>query len=117
MIRLAGINIKKNIFILYALKSIYGIGFSRAKLICDLSNVDYFIKVKDLDVLKINKIREKISNFIVEGDLRREVMLNIKRLIDINCYRGLRHRKKLPTRGQRTKTNAKTCKKIRKLLK
>ncbi len=117
VIRICGVNIIENKSILFALTSIYGIGKSRSKLICDNLNINYYIKVKDLNKEKINIIRKKISNFILEGDLRREIMLNIKRLIDINCYRGIRHRKKLPVRGQRTKTNAKTCKKLRKFKK
>ncbi len=117
MIRLSGVDINEDKFILYSLTSIYGIGLSRAKLICNLCNINYYKKIKDLNNNEINIVRNKISKFMVEGDLRREVMLNIKRLIDINSYRGLRHKKKLPVRGQRTKTNAKTCKKIRKFKK
>ncbi len=115
MVRIAGINIPDNKRILVALSYIYGIGVSRAKKICILSNIDLNIKVKDINNNKLNLIRKNISNFVLEGDLRREVMLNIKRLVDIDCYRGIRHTKSLPVRGQRTKTNAKTCKKRRKL--
>ncbi len=117
MIRILGVNIINNKFILFALTSIYGIGKSRAKLICDLNKINYFTKVKDLDNKQIELIRKNISNYILEGDLRRENMLNIKRLMDLNTYRGIRHRKNLPVRGQRTKTNAKTCKKINKFKK
>ncbi len=113
MVRIVGINISDNKNILYALTSIYGIGISRAQYICNIVNVNYFSKVSSLSSSKLNLIREKISNFLIEGDLRREIMLNIKRLIDLNSYRGLRHRKHLPVRGQRTRTNAKTCRKLR----
>ncbi len=117
IIRICGVNIIDNKSILFALTSIYGIGKSRSKFICDKLNINYYVKIKDLDNSKIVEIRKIISNFTLEGDLRREVMLNIKRLIDINCYRGLRHKKKLPVHGQRTRTNAKTCKKLRKIKK
>ncbi len=117
MVRICGVNISENKSVLYALTSIYGIGVSRSKHICNSIGINYYIKFNKLDDKNINLIRKKISNFILEGDLRRDIMLNIKRLIDINCYRGLRHRKKLPVRGQRTKTNAKTCKKLRKFIK
>ncbi|XZR53125.1 MAG: 30S ribosomal protein S13 [Enterobacteriaceae bacterium] len=117
MIRISGVNIPENKNILIALTKIYGIGKSRAKMICLKSNVKTNIKLKQLKINQIDIIRDNISNFIVEGDLRREIKLNIKRLIDINCYRGLRHKKKLPVRGQRTKTNARTAKGPRKLFK
>ncbi len=113
MVRISGVNISDNKNILYALTSIYGIGISRAKYICNIVNINYYSKIGNLSSDKLNLIRNKISNFLIEGDLRREVMLNIKRLIDINSYRGLRHRKHLPVRGQRTRTNAKTCRKLR----
>ncbi len=113
MVRIAGINIPDNKNILYGLKFIYGIGKSRAKYICDIVKVNYFSKLCDLNTDKLNLIRNKLSNFLIEGDLRREIILNIKRLMDLNTYRGLRHRKHLPVRGQRTRTNAKTCRKLR----
>ncbi len=117
MIRMAGVNIPKNKSIMISLTYIYGIGISLSKKICNFINVDYGILVKDLDNKELELIRKEILKYIVEGDLRRNILLNIKRLSDINCYRGLRHKKKLPVRGQRTKTNAKTCKKNRKYLK
>ncbi len=117
VIRICGVNILENKSILFALTSIYGIGKSRSRFICDKLNINYYIKIKNLNNIQIDLIRKNISNFVLEGDLRREVMLNIKRLIDINCYRGIRHRKKLPVRGQRTRTNAKTRKKIYKIKK
>ncbi len=113
MVRIAGINIPDNKNVLYGLRFIYGIGKSRAKYICNFLDINYFCKLSDLNSNQLNLIRNKISSFLVEGDLRREVMLNIKRLIDLNSYRGLRHRKHLPVRGQRTRTNAKTCRKLR----
>ncbi len=113
MIRIAGINIPNNKNILYGLRFIYGIGKYRSKYICDLANINYFSKLSDLNSDKLNLIRDKVSQFLIEGDLRREIMLNIKRLIDLNSYRGLRHKKRLPVRGQRTRTNAKTCRKLR----
>ncbi len=112
MVRIAGVNVPDDKFVSISLLNIYGIGISRSKLICNLSNVSYFIKVKDLSDKDLKLIRNNVSNFKLEGDLRRDVKLNIKRLVDISCYRGIRHKKKLPVRGQRTKTNAKTCKKF-----
>ncbi|BFI91112.1 30S ribosomal protein S13 [Enterobacterales bacterium endosymbiont of Anomoneura mori] len=117
MIRISGINISKNKNLLIALTSIFGIGKSRARSICLSSNINENIKIKNLDKKQIDIIRKYISKFIIESDLRREINLNIKRLIDINCYRGIRHRRNLPIHGQRTKTNAKTCKKKNKKIK
>ncbi|XBC39158.1 MAG: 30S ribosomal protein S13 [Buchnera aphidicola (Nurudea shiraii)] len=117
MARIAGINIPNNKHIIIALTSIYGIGKERSKLICKLSGIVQDVKTCDLTEDKIELLRNEVSKFIVEGDLRREVNLNIKRLIDLSCYRGLRHRKNLPVRGQRTKTNARTRKGSRKLVK
>ncbi len=117
MIRIAGVNIPDNKGVLFSLMYIYGIGKSRSKLICDLFKINYFIKVKNLNINQLELVRNKVSEFLIEGDLRREIMLNIKRLMDINSYRGLRHRKSLPVRGQRTKTNSKTCRKINKFRK
>ncbi len=117
MTRIAGVNIPDEKNILCSLMYIYGIGKYRAKLICDSIRINYFIKVKELNINQLKLIRDKISEFLIEGDLRREVMLNIKRLVDLGSYRGLRHRKGLPVRGQRTKTNAKTCRKLNKFRK
>ncbi|CAL4325609.1 30S ribosomal protein S13 [Buchnera aphidicola (Protaphis terricola)] len=117
MARIAGINIPENKHILIALTKIYGIGKKRSKIICMNSKISETIKVIDLKESDIELLRENISKYIVEGDLRREKTLNIKRLIDLNCYRGTRHRKHLPVRGQRTKTNARTCKGPRKAIK
>jgi small subunit ribosomal protein S13 len=96
------------------LTAIYGVGRPRAQKICDKTGVLTTKKVKDLDDSELEKLREEIAKFIVEGDLRREISMNIKRLMDLGCYRGLRHRKGLPCRGQRTRTNARTRKGPRK---
>ncbi|XBC43245.1 MAG: 30S ribosomal protein S13 [Buchnera aphidicola (Meitanaphis flavogallis)] len=117
MARIAGINIPDNKHIIIALMSIYGIGKKRSKLICSLTGISESIKTRNLTESQVELLRNEISKFIVEGDLRREVNLNIKRLVDLGCYRGLRHRKNLPVRGQRTKTNARTRKGARKLVK
>lgn len=108
--RFAGVNIPDSKHIGVSLTYIYGIGRTRAKLICARANVDPTTKTKDLSDVQQETLRQQIAKFIVEGDLRREVSMNIKRLVDIGCYRGIRHKKGLPVRGQRTRTNAKTRK-------
>lgn len=110
MVRIAGVNISERKHIVIALTSIYGIGKSRAQLICEHVGVDTHIKLNQLTEKHIDKIRDEVSKYIIEGELRREVTLNIKRLIDLGTYRGLRHRRNLPVRGQRTRTNARTRK-------
>ena len=111
MARIEGIDLPRNKRIDIALRYIYGIGPTRANEILAATNIRPDTRVKDLEESAANAIREYISaNFKVEGDLRREVQMNIKRLIEIGCYRGLRHRRSLPVRGQRTKTNARTRK-------
>ena len=111
MARIAGIDIPKDKRVEAALQSIYGIGPAIAKEILDKTGVNPDTRVKDLTEDEVNLIRDYIDkNVQVEGDLRREVALNIKRLVEINCFRGIRHRKGLPVRGQRTKTNARTRK-------
>jgi small subunit ribosomal protein S13 len=117
MARIAGINIPGHKHTLIALTSIYGIGKKRSKIICIKSNISESRKISDLKEEEIELLRENVAKYVVEGDLRREKKLNIKRLIDLNCYRGLRHRRGLPVRGQRTKTNARTCKGPRKAIK
>lgn len=114
MARIAGVNIPSHKHIEIGLVSIYGIGRPRAKSICLACGIDFFKKVCDLSDIDLEKIRERIAAFTIEGDLRREVTVNIKRLMDIGCYRGFRHRRGLPVRGQRTKTNARTRKGPRK---
>ena len=111
MARIAGVNIPSNKKLEIALTYIFGIGRNFSKLICGNTNIDGEKRVNSLTESEIIKIREYIdNNFTVEGDLRREVSGNIKRLTDLGCYRGLRHRHKLPVRGQRTHTNARTRK-------
>lgn len=115
MARIAGVDLPKNKRIEIALTYIYGIGRSTAQKILDQAGVSYDIRTKDLTDEQISKIRDIIDkNYKVEGDLRREVALNIKRLMEIGCYRGLRHKLGLPVRGQRTHTNARTRKGPRK---
>lgn len=116
MARIAGVNIPNNAHIVIGLQAIYGIGSSRAKLICEAAGVVPSTKVKDLDETQLDALREQITKYHVEGDLRREVTMNIKRLMDMGCYRGLRHRRGLPCRGQRTRTNARTRKGPRKAI-
>lgn len=110
MARIAGINIPLNKHVVIALTSIYGIGRSRATKICKSAGVDPATQVKDLAEPEVAGIRNAIAKFVVEGDLRRETSMNIKRLMDLGCYRGIRHRRGLPVRGQRTRTNARTRK-------
>lgn len=116
MARIAGVNIPDNAHIVMGLQHIYGIGPSRAKLICQVADVNPQTKVKDLSQDKMELVRNQVGTFTIEGDLRREVSMNIKRLIDLKCYRGTRHVKGLPVRGQRTKTNARTRKGPRKAI-
>ena len=111
MARIAGVNIPVNKRVPIALTYITGIGRSTALKICDAVNMDHSRRVNDLSDSEILAVREHIdANLNVEGDLRREVQMNIKRLMDLGCYRGLRHRRNLPVRGQRTHTNARTRK-------
>ena len=111
MARIAGVDIPREKRVEISLTYIYGIGRSTAKRILEVTGVDPDTRVKDLTEDEVNRIRDYIDkNLKVEGDLRREIALNIKRLIEIGCYRGVRHRKGLPVRGQRTKTNARTRK-------
>ncbi|WP_028117123.1 30S ribosomal protein S13 [Ferrimonas senticii] len=117
MARIAGINIPEHKHAVIALTAIFGIGATRAKLVCAEAGIAEDAKFKDLDESTIDKVREVVGQFIVEGDLRREISMNIKRLMDLGCYRGLRHRRSLPLRGQRTKTNARTRKGPRKPIK
>ena len=114
MARIAGINIPDRQHTEIGLTAIYGIGRSRARAICEAAGVPYSKRVRDLNDAELERIREQLSRFTVEGDLRREVSMSIKRLMDLGCYRGLRHRKGLPVRGQRTRTNARTRKGPRK---
>ena len=110
MARIAGINIPLNKHVVVSLTSIFGIGNTRAKQICEAAGIAPETPVKDLAEPEVAKLRAAVETFTVEGDLRREVAMNIKRLMDLGCYRGLRHRRGLPVRGQQTKTNARTRK-------
>jgi small subunit ribosomal protein S13 len=114
MARIAGVNIPNHQHTVIGLTAIFGIGRPTAQAICEKTGVATVKKVKDLDDNELEKLRDEIGKFLVEGDLRREVSINIKRLMDLGTYRGLRHRKGLPVRGQRTRTNARTRKGPRK---
>jgi small subunit ribosomal protein S13 len=116
MARIAGVNIPNHQHAEIALTSIYGIGRTRSKQICAAAGVTTSAKIKDLSDSDIDRLRDEVGKFIVEGDLRREVTMSIKRLMDLGCYRGLRHRRGLPVRGQRTRTNARTRKGPRKAI-
>ena len=110
MARIAGINIPNHQHADIALTAIFGIGRARAQAICAAAGVKGSRKIKDLTDAELDRVRESVTRFTVEGDLRREVSMSIKRLMDLGCYRGHRHRKGLPVRGQRTRTNARTRK-------
>ncbi len=110
MARIAGINIPPQQHSEIGLTAIFGIGRTRARKICEACGIAYCKKVKDLTDGDLEKIRDEIAQFTIEGDLRRETTMNIKRLMDIGCYRGIRHRLGLPVRGQSTKNNARTRK-------
>jgi small subunit ribosomal protein S13 len=114
MARIAGINIPNHQHAEIALTAIFGVGRSRAQAICAAAGVQRTRKIKDLTDAEMDKLREQVGKFTVEGDLRRETSMNIKRLMDLGCYRGVRHKKGLPVRGQRTRTNARTRKGPRK---
>ena len=110
MARIAGVNIPNHKHTEIALTSIYGVGRNTAKQICQAAGVSATAKVKDLNDAEVEKLRDEIAKLRVDGDLRREVTMNIKRLMDLGSYRGVRHRRGLPVRGQRTKNNARTRK-------
>ena len=116
MARIVGVDIPNDKPVYIALQYIYGVGEYTAKQICATANVDETIRVKDLTDEQFSAIRNELAKYEVEGDLRRKVALNIKRLQEIGCYRGLRHRRGLPVNGQRTKTNARTRKGPRKTI-
>jgi small subunit ribosomal protein S13 len=117
MARIAGVNIPDGKHAAIALTYIYGIGRTRAGSICQAAGISPSVKVKDLTDAQLDVLRGEVAKFPVEGDLRREVSMNIKRLVDLGCYRGMRHKRGLPVRGQRTKTNARTRKGPRKPIK
>ncbi len=114
MARIAGINIPPHQHAEIGLTAIFGIGRARARKICEACDIAYSKKIKDLSDAELEKLRDQITRLSIEGDLRRETTMNIKRLMDIGCYRGFRHRRGLPLRGQRTRTNARTRKGPRK---
>ncbi|CCV65279.1 MAG: 30S ribosomal protein S13 [Paracholeplasma sp.] len=110
MARIAGIDIPRDKRVVIALTYVYGIGKTTSQIVLEKANVNVNTRVKDLTEDELNRIRQEVANFQVEGDLRREVTLNIKRLMEIGSYRGIRHRKGLPVRGQNTRNNARTRK-------
>jgi len=110
MARIAGVNVPDNKHTEIALTAIYGVGRVTAKKICAAAGIEVTTKLKDLNESDVEKLRHQLNNLTVEGDLRREVQMNIKRLMDLSCYRGVRHRRGLPVRGQNTKNNARTRK-------
>jgi len=114
MARIAGINIPPHKHAEIGLTSIFGIGRPTAQKICETVGISYAKKIKDLNDTDLERIRDELGRLTIEGDLRREISINIKRLMDLGCYRGLRHRRGLPLRGQRTRTNARTRKGPRK---
>ncbi len=117
MARIAGINLPNHKHIEIGLTAIYGIGLPTARKICHRAGIPGTTQVQHLSEEQAEKLRAEVAEFEVEGDLRREVSMNIKRLMDLGCYRGLRHRRGLPVHGQRTKTNARTRKGPRRLVK
>jgi small subunit ribosomal protein S13 len=110
MARIAGINVPDKKHTWVALTSIYGIGRTSAQSICAAAGIGADVKIRDLSEGEVESLRAEVAKYTVEGDLRREVSMNIKRLMDLGCYRGIRHRRGLPVRGQRTSTNARTRK-------
>lgn len=116
MARIAGINIPDNKHAVISLTYVYGIGKTRAKTILAAVGIEESLKIAALTDAQLDTLRDEVAKYTVEGDLRRETTLNIKRLMDLGCYRGLRHRRSLPVRGQRTKTNARTRKGPRKAI-
>ncbi len=110
MARIAGINIADNKHTVIALTGIYGIGRVTAQKICDITGVKPDLKIRELNDAQLESIRSEVTKYTIEGDLRRTVSMNIKRLMDLGCYRGIRHRRGLPLRGQQTQTNARTRK-------
>ncbi len=114
MARIAGVNIPDNKHAVISLTYVYGIGKTTAKQICASTGIAEDTKIGDLSEDQLDVVRNEVSKFTVEGDLRRETQMNIKRLMDMGCFRGIRHRRSLPLRGQRTKTNARTRKGPRK---
>ena len=117
MARVAGVNIPDRKHSVIALQHIYGIGGTTARKICEETNVTGNVMIKDLTEEQLESLRGAVSKYVIEGDLRREISMNIKRLMDLGCYRGIRHRRGLPVRGQQTQTNARTRKGPRRMIK
>ena len=117
MARIAGVNIPDHKHAVISLTYVYGVGKATAKQICSSAGIIESVKIGELSEEQLEAVRTEVSKFTVEGDLRREVSMNIKRLMDLGCYRGMRHRRNLPVRGQRSKTNARTRKGPRKPIK
>ncbi len=117
MARIAGVNLPVQKHVWVGLQSIYGIGRTRSKQVCEAAGVAPSTKIRDLTEAEVERIRAEIGKLTIEGDLRRETGMSIKRLMDLSCYRGLRHRRGLPVRGQRTRTNARTRKGPRRAIK
>lgn len=110
MARIAGVNIPDNKHSVISLTYIFGVGRTRARAICEQTGIEPTVKVRDLSSEQLDAIRAEVAKVSTEGDLRREINMNIKRLMDLGCYRGIRHRRGLPVRGQQTRTNARTRK-------
>ncbi|MCF7221831.1 30S ribosomal protein S13 [Marilutibacter chinensis] len=117
MARIAGVNLPPQKHVWVGIQSIYGIGRTRSVQVCDAAGVEKTTKIRDLSEPEVERLRAEIGKYVVEGDLRREIGMSLKRLMDLGCYRGLRHRRGLPLRGQRTRTNARTRKGPRKAIK
>jgi small subunit ribosomal protein S13 len=116
MARISGVNIPDRKHVWVSLTAIYGIGRTRAMKVCEDADVASNVQVKDLTEEQLDKLRAAVAKYPIEGDLRREISMNIKRLMDLGCYRGIRHRRGLPVRGQRTHTNARTRKGPRRII-
>jgi small subunit ribosomal protein S13 len=110
MARIAGVNLPAQKHVWVGLQSIFGIGRTRSQQVCEAAGVTPSTKIRDLSEPEVEALRAEIGKYVIEGDLRREVGMSIKRLMDLGCYRGMRHRRGLPVRGQRTRTNARTRK-------
>jgi small subunit ribosomal protein S13 len=116
MARIAGVNVPERKHTVIALRHIYGIGATRARQICANARVRPDAKLKDLSEAELEGLRTEVGKYVVEGDLRRQIAMDVKRLMDLGCYRGIRHRRGLPVRGQRTHTNARTRKGPRRII-
>ena len=117
MARIAGVNLPAQKHVWVGLQNIYGVGRTRSKKICEAADVSLSVRIRDLSEPEVERLRSEVAKYVVEGDLRREIGIAVKRLMDLGCYRGLRHRRGLPVRGQRTRTNARTRKGPRKAIK